>query len=211
MDIWEANEYATSIAPHNCNATGLYACNGTECSYDGVCDEWGCGYNPYVLGNHQYYGPGLKVDTSRTVTVVTQFPAVNGVLTEIRRLYIQDGRIIANAAVNTTGTASANSTAVNSITDAYCTNPGNPRFEDLGGLPAMGKALSRGMVLIFSIWWDVGGYMNWLDSGNAGPCNATEGNTDVIRIVQPDPTVTFSQIKWGEIGSTYSARGPRGY
>lgn len=40
----------------------------------------------------------------------------------------------------------------------------------------MGKALGRGMVLAMSIWNDPGQFMNWLDSGNAGPCNATEGN-----------------------------------
>src|SRR4051812_40005508 len=87
MDIWEANKLATSIAPHNCNQTGLYRCTGPECTFDGVCDQWGCGYNPYLLGNPDYYGPGLTVDTNRPFTVVTQFPAVKGVLKEIRRLY----------------------------------------------------------------------------------------------------------------------------
>ncbi len=67
----------------------------------------------------------------------------------------------------------------------------------------MGASLARGMVLIFSIWWDTGGYMNWLDTGSSGPCNTTEGNPSVITRVQPDPAVTFSNIKWGEIDSTY--------
>lgn len=46
------------------------------------------------------------------------------------------------------------------------------------------------MVLIFSIWWDSGGFMNWLDSGSSGPCNATEGNPTVITSIVPDPVVT---------------------
>lgn len=201
MDIWEANAKATSIAPHTCNQTGLYECTGAECSFDGVCDQWGCSYNPYGLGNHNYYGPGLKVDTKRPFTVVTQFPAVKGKLTEIRRLYVQDGKVIQNAVVNVTGKP-----IVNYLDDEYCATGGG-HFMDLGAMEGMGDALLRGMVLIFSIWWDTGGFMNWLDSGDSGPCNSTEGDPNVIVKVQPDPAVTFSQIKWGEIGSTYSGMG----
>ena len=165
MDIWEANARATQIAPHTCNQTGLYECSGEECAFNGVCDKNGCGYNPYVLGNKEYYGPNFTVDTSRPFTVVTQFPAdENGVLKEIRRLYVQDGEVIANAAVNITGPPS-----VDYIDDEYCTATGATRFMQLGGNAEMGQALSRGMVLVFSIWWDEGGYMNWLDSGNSGP------------------------------------------
>jgi cellulase len=77
---------------------------------------------------------------------------------------------------------------------------------DLGGVGGMGEALSRGMVLVFSIWWAGSGAMNWLDSGKAGPCNATEGDPSIIRQVEKDPAITFSNIKWGEIGSTYNAQ-----
>lgn len=201
MDIWEANAAAEQTAPHACNQTGLYKCTGAECAFDGVCDKNGCGYNPYVLGNKNYYGPGLKIDTKRPFTVVTQFPAEEGKLTEIRRLYVQNGKVIQNAAVNVTGPPK-----INYLNDEYCAATGAERFMDLGAMEEMGDALSRGMVLVFSIWWDASGFMNWLDSGNAGPCNATEGDPKVIQQVQPDPEVTYSQIKWGEIGSTYSAR-----
>lgn len=191
---------ATSIAPHTCNQTSLYRCTGAECSFDGVCDQWGCSYNPYGIGNKDYYGPKLTVDTTRPFTVVTQFPAdTSGKMTAIRRLYVQDGKVIQNAVVNITGTA-----LFDEINTEYCSRPGGGKFIPLGGVEGMGSALSRGMVLIFSVWWDVGGFMNWLDSGNSGPCNATEGDPKVIVQVQPDPAVTFSQIKWGEIDSTYS-------
>jgi cellulase len=205
MDLWEANGVTTGLTPHVCNVTSLYECTGDECAFDGVCDKWGCGYNPYANGNPKFYGPGYKVDTKRPFTVVTQFPAKKGVLTEIRRLYIQDGKVIHNAAINMTGNALNGN---NSITDTYCEaqGAGAARFMAQGAMEGMGEALSRGMVLIFSIWWDSGGFMNWLDSGSSGPCNATEGDPAVIVKVQPDPTVTWSNIKWGEIGSTYSTR-----
>ncbi|KAK0099576.1 hypothetical protein ONS96_008078 [Cadophora gregata f. sp. sojae] len=201
MDIWEANAVATSLAPHTCNQTGLYKCTPDECAFNGVCDKWGCSYNPYGQGNKDYYGRGSTVDTNRPFTVVTQFPEVNGTMTEIRRLYVQDGKVIKNAAVNTSGVP-----GINFMNDAdFCGKPGvASRYIDLGGTAGMGEALGRGMVLIFSVWWDEGGFMNWLDSGNTGPCNATEGDPKVVLKVEPNPAVTWSNVKWGEIGSTYS-------
>lgn len=169
-----------------------------------MCDKNGCGYNPYNLNNHNYYGPRLTVDTNRPFTVITQFPTdESGILKEIHRLYIQDGRLIQNAAVNVTYDAPD----INFIDDELCTATGAERFMDLGATGGMGEAMSRGMVLCFSVWWDEGGFMNWLDSGEAGPCSATEGDPEVIREVQPDTAVTFSNIKWGEIGSTFKSTG----
>ncbi|KAF4634697.1 hypothetical protein G7Y89_g3409 [Cudoniella acicularis] len=140
MDIWEANNVATSIAPHVCNQTSFYGCSGAECGFNGVCDQWGCSYNPYGQGNKDYYGPGLKVDTRRPFTVVTQFPTSNttGKLTAIRRLYVQDGKVIKNAAVNITGTK-----AFDEVDTEYCSRPGGGTFMSLGGVEAMGDALGR--------------------------------------------------------------------
>lgn len=64
---------------------------------------------------------------------------------------------------------------VNSIEESFCEVVASS-FQQRGGLAQIGKALGRGMVLAMSIWNDPGQFMNWLDSGNAGPCNATEGN-----------------------------------
>ena len=62
----------------------------------------------------------------------------------------------------------------------------------------MGEALERGMVLIFSIWNSAGDFMNWMDSGDAGPCNATEGDPKLILANQPDTHVTWvsTNEKW---------------
>jgi cellulase len=207
MDIWEANAPATQIAPHVCNQTGLYGCTGDECASEGVCDKNGCGYNTYVYGAKNFYGagPDFAVDTTKPFTVVTQFPADEaGNLKEIRRIYVQGGKVIPQAAVAVSGPPQQNF-----IDEAFCQATGARKYEDLGGMKGMGGALSRGMVLAMSIWWDAGGNMNWLDSGNAGPCNATEGNPSVIVKVEPDPTVVFSNIKWGELDSTYAGQPPK--
>jgi cellulase len=193
MDVWEANSRSNQIAPHTCGKESLFTCSGDECSSNGLCDKIGCGDNPYLHRNDKgYYGLGLKVDTTKPFTVVTQFPAKDGVLQAIVRKYVQNGVVIENTMMNVT------------MDQPYCdAQSGAAQFNKLGGVKGMGDALARGMVLAFSIWWDESGFMSWLDSGSAGPCNATEGDPKVIREIEKAPTVTFSQIKWGEIDSTY--------
>lgn len=46
--------------------------------------------------------------------------------------------------------------------------------------------------------------MTWLDGApGAGPCKNDEGNPTNIKVIQPDVAITWSEIKVGEIGSTY--------
>jgi len=205
MDIWEANSRAAHIAPHPCNVTSAYLCDGEECAFDGVCDKNGCGWNPYRVGQPDYYGLGeeFDVDTTRPFTVVTQFPTDNeGKLESIHRIYVQDGEIIRAEVVNKEGLPK-----INYLNDELCAATGSRRFMDLGAMAGMGEAMTRGMVLAMSIWWDEGGNMQWLDgaAAGAGPCNATEGNPNMIRVIEPNPEVTFSNIRWGEINSTFQA------
>lgn len=201
MDLWEANARATSYTPHACNTTRLYECEGDDCGSNGVCDKSGCGFNPYALGEKNYYGYDMTVDTNKRFTVVTQFVTddhtAKGNLLEIRRLYVQNGKVIQNAVAKVSGGE------VDSVSEKLCASSTSD-FQRLGGLKQMGNALRRGMVLIFSIWNDSSQFMNWLDSGNAGPCNSTEGNPDSIQTQHPETSVTFSNIRWGDIGSTYS-------
>lgn len=204
MDILESNALVQDMTPHACNISGVYLCTGNdECGQDGgVCDEWGCGWNPYIYNVTEFYGPAEKytIDTQRKFTVVTQFITNDGTssggLAEIRRLYIQDERVIHNAAITVDGIT----TSV--MDDTYC-NVTSSWFQQRGGLTDMGEALGRGMVLVFSIWDDTGGFMNWLDSGNAGPCDATEGDPALIVEKYPDTSVVYSKIRYGEIGSTF--------
>lgn len=193
LDIWEANRAATQVAPHVCSKDGVFGCTGDECTKAGLCDKNGCGKNPYTTDKNYYKAKG-KVDTSKPFTVVTSFPATNGTLQSVVRKYVQNGKVIEDVKQNIP------------MDDAYCTASGASDFMRLGGMKGMGGAMSRGMVLAMSIWWDEGGFMNWLDSGNAGPCNATEGDPKIIQQVEKAPSVVFSQIKWGEIGSTYSGK-----
>ncbi|SPO00989.1 related to Endo-beta-1,4-glucanase celB [Cephalotrichum gorgonifer] len=210
MDIWEANSRSQVYTPHTCSGVGSFLCTGDECAREGVCDKSGCGFNPYRTGATGFYGLGgdFDVDTSRPFTVVTQFISDNesaeGALTEIKRLYVQDGRVIENVPATEGGEGPG------TVTDEFCTDNGADDFLRLGGLKTMGESLQRGMVLIFSIWNSPGDFMEWLDSGEAGPCSDTEG--DPVQIVRdrPDLSVTFSNIRIGEIGSTFDTESGAG-
>ena len=233
MDIWEANSLATALTPHTCSTPGPFLCAGDsdECGKEaGACDKSGCGINPFSTGAKTYYGPGLTVDTAKPFTVVTQFVTSDGTpagdLTEIRRLYVQGGRVIPNAGVSATtsvasqyaaaaarrDTAAAPDAAAagGAITQDFCTARNASSFLRLGGMAGMGGALGRGMVLVFSIWNSAGDFMNWLDSGSNGPCSNTSGDPALIVAGSPDVSVTFSNVRWGDIGSTFNATGGPG-
>ncbi|KAK3938708.1 putative endoglucanase [Diplogelasinospora grovesii] len=226
MDIWEANSKATALTPHPCNITGVYKCSGALCGnadrYAGVCDKDGCDYNAYRLGQLSYYQPNATLDTNRKFTVVTQFLTTTGNSTgdlrEIRRLYVQDGKVIENAQIQVPGIDRGNS-----ITDEFCAQEkkafgGVNAFAAQGGMRQMGEAIRRGMVLVFSVWDDAGGSMKWLDSttpdnadplkdpgSGRGPCKIDEGKAEDIQANAPWTQVKFSNVKSGEIGSTYQA------
>ncbi|KAI0065695.1 hypothetical protein BV25DRAFT_1868503 [Artomyces pyxidatus] len=225
MDIWEANVNAAAFTPHPCSVQGQTQCSGTQCGagsdrYSGVCDADGCDFNSYRMGNTGFLGAGKTVDTTKKFTVVTQFITADntstGALTEIRRLYVQNGVVIQNSVANIPGIP-----ADNSITDSFCaaqkTTFGDQNyFATKGGLTQMGTAMKTGMVLALSIWDDHTADMLWLDSdypANAststpgiarGPCAPTSGVPATVESTNAGASVTYSNIKWGDIGSTYT-------
>lgn len=74
MDIWEANARATGFTPHPCDLETIGGCTGEDCEFEGICDKWGCGFNPYALGRQQYYGEGPEfvIDTTKKFTVLVR-------------------------------------------------------------------------------------------------------------------------------------------
>ena len=68
----------------------------------------------------------------------------------------------------------------------------------------MGKALKHGMVMVLGLWNDPSDYNNWLDSDEEGPCGKKEGKPSKIKSQHPGTSVTFSNIRWGDIDSTYN-------
>ncbi|KAF9265862.1 glycoside hydrolase [Marasmius fiardii PR-910] len=226
MDIWEANSISAAYTPHVCRGTsrGQTECSGTDCGdgdqrYNGICDKDGCDFNSFRMGDKNFLGPGKTVNTNSKITVVTQFVTNNnstsGTLTEIRRVYVQNGQIIQNSKTNVAGLP-----AYDSITDQFCADQKQAfgdtnSFADRGGLKVMGDAFAQGMVLVMSLWDDHEARMLWLDSNYPldkdpsapgvarGTCDTTSGDPKTVESQHPGATVVFSNIKVGPIGSTF--------
>ena len=220
MDIWESNSISTAYTPHVCTVKGQTRCEGSDCGGNGFCDRGGCDFNPYRLGDKTFFGPSpnFTIDSTQPITVVTQFITADGTdsgdLSEIRRLWVQNGKVIQSNNVTLGGQK------YNSVTDDFC-NAQKQEFGDSndyekrGGHKTMSGSLDRGMVLVMSLWDDYGVHMLWLDSdyppnkspsspGVArGTCPTTSGNPEDVEKQHPDASVTYSNIKYGELGSTY--------
>ncbi|KAF9075141.1 cellulase CEL7A [Rhodocollybia butyracea] len=191
MDIWEANSISAAFASHACTVTEQTSCTGTNCSTQGVCDQTGCEFDSFRLGNTSFYGPKKTIDTTQPFTVVTQYISSNndsnGALSTIRRLYVQNGVIIQNSETKFPGI-----TATNQMDATFCTQEAaalreSDTFDTKGGFDAMTSAMNTGMILAFSIWEE---------SITSGVPAATEAELSLAKVV-------FSEIRVGTIGATF--------
>jgi cellulose 1,4-beta-cellobiosidase len=226
MDLWEANTMSTAYTAHACSTSsqGQARCEGVDCGdtpdhrFDGVCDKNGCDFQTYRLGNTTFYGKGagFALDSSQPMTVITQFITADGTdtgeLTEIRRLYKQNGKVIRTPSLAVGGTKT-----FDSISTDYCTAEADlfddkTNFLEKGGMKAMDDAFSDGVVLVMSLWDDHSAQMLWLDStypvggthagDKRGTCSETSGLPDDVESQYASASVKYSNIKFGDIGST---------
>lgn len=230
MDLWESNKFGSAYTPHTCAGDGPTRCEGKQCGddgpsrYNGTCDRDGCDLNAYRAGVHNFYGEGssFAVDTSKPMTVVTQFVSTdgtaNGDLKEIRRHWVQNGKVIPQPKTNMPGLK----TQFDSLTDANCAAQKDVTgdvhdFKKHGGMKGMGESLKRGMVLAMSLWDDHFAHMLWLDSSYPldkpptdpgvarGPCPTTSGDPKDVESKQAGASVKYYNVKVGAIGSTNPA------
>ncbi|KAF2279987.1 exoglucanase-like protein 1 precursor [Westerdykella ornata] len=223
MDVWEANSVSTALTPHSCQPEGYSVCEDDGCGgtysldrYAGSCDANGCDFNPFRVGVKDFYGKGKTVDTSKKMTVVTQFIGSGNKLTELKRFYVQNGKVIANPEPQIEGMTG------NSITQEWCDREQQIFQEEIypfnkwGGMASMGKGMDLGMVLVMSLWDDHYANMLWLDSNYPtdvdaskpgvarGDCDISSGVPADVESKSPNAQVTFSNIKFGPIGSTFA-------
>ncbi|KAJ7841917.1 glycoside hydrolase [Mycena olivaceomarginata] len=255
MDVWEANSVSAAFTPHPCTTLGQSTCTGAACSApnsyarftscllaidnqrnyfystQGTCDQAGCDFNSYRMGDTSFYGPGLTVDTKQKFTVVTQF--VGSPINQINRFYVQNGKVIPNSQSTVSGVTG------NSISDSFCaaqkTAFGDTNtFASKGGLATMSSASRRrngprhvhlGISVLFfrrhdllnidSIKDDHAANMLWLDSAYPpnksasspgvarGTCSPSSGAPTTVEAQSANAQVVYSNIKFGPIGSTF--------
>lgn len=228
MDIWEANSISSAFTAHPCTVDGLKKCDndkdcGVETRTSGWCDQDGCDLNAYRGGVQDFFGPGanFKVDTTKKFTVVTQFHTsdntATGDLVEIKRIFVQDGNVIEHVDTKLDKLTKQ----YNSLSDEMCENTkgvfgDDNDFKAKGGMAKMGKSMDNGMVLVMSSWDDHAANMLWLDStyptdktsagGPRGSCSTDSGKPDDVEKNHPDSNVSFSNIKIGDFGTTYTGK-----
>ena len=218
VDIFHGNTNSTLMSAHPCSSAGQSRCSGAQCgglnntSPAAFCDADGCDFNPRQL-RVLFYGNSSSVDTRSKFTVITQFVTADNStgsdLVSISRTYLQDGFVLTNPRSAIYGIAPQSS----DINPKFCTQEirafsYNNTFDPLGGLKTVGDALSRGMVLALSIRDDPVSNMAWLDS--TYPPNLPTSTPGVLRgecppnptiPTSPVPSVIFSNIRFGDIGS----------
>ncbi|TPX19100.1 uncharacterized protein E0L32_011173 [Thyridium curvatum] len=215
IDVWESNAHAFALTPHACTTNEYHVCENDTCGgtysedrFAGKCDANGCDYNPYRMGNKDFYGKGMTVDTSKKFTVVTQFET-----DKLTQFFVQGGQKIEIPAPTFDGLPKSSS-----ITPDFCGTQfqvfgDKDRFSEVGGFPQLNKALSVPMVLVMSIWDDHYANMLWLDSsyppekagtpgGDRGPCAQDSGVPSDVEASIPNAKVVWSNIRFGPIGST---------
>ena len=225
MDIWEANSISTAYTAHACEVKSQQRCEGVDCGdnasgdrFHGKCDKNGCDFQTYRLGNTSFFGPGsgYVIDTTKPLTVTTQFVTDDGTdsgrLSEIRRTYQQGSRTVPTPTLPV-----GSSGKFSELSEGYCEAEvalfaDGTNFLQKGGFGSMDDAFEKGMVLVMSIWDDHDVNMLWLDStypvngtspGDArGTCPLTSGAPKDVESQHPHARVTYSNIRFGEIGST---------
>lgn len=167
--------------------------------------------------NADWYGEGasFQLDSSKKFTVVTQFHAGAGGLTNISRFYLQEGNRIhlpTIYVIKPTDGSHYGAFKNPSITKDYCGEIYDRWSEGGDPLTQMGANMEKGMVLAMSAWYSAETYengmpaggasqtgMSWLDGNNkwgkTGPC-------DVSTTDSGTHYATFSDIRVGEIGTT---------
>jgi cellulose 1,4-beta-cellobiosidase len=220
--------YHPCNSPHECGDNNGKSPGDPGDRFKGVCDKNGCDFNPYREGAHDFYGPGpqFTLDSTKPMRVVTQFITDDGTdtgnLVEMKRFYVQDGKTIQNPTPSyatqpgqyTSITNDMCEVQMNNFTDHY------DWFNEKGNLTGMGKAMGRGMTMVLSLWDDHEVGMIWLDATDPypippgkygaprGTCNQTSGNYTFVEKFHGDSYVLFSDIRYGEIGSTGGPSGP---
>jgi cellulose 1,4-beta-cellobiosidase len=78
FSVWNSNAHSFAMSSHVCYESGYHVCHAGDCLWNepyaergpGRCDATGCSYNPYRMGNKEFYGKGKTVDTSKKFTCV---------------------------------------------------------------------------------------------------------------------------------------------
>jgi hypothetical protein len=228
MDIMEANTVAQQYTTHACiDACGSFTTDVQECqrsnSPSSVCDQSGCGLNPFRYGsgttynqefnNLDWYGPrtdgtSYALDSSQPYTVVTQFNA-NSELLNITRFYLQKGNRVDLPALYVLPPQDGvhyrpfnnPATTKDFCADIYDGWNGN---RGLAPLAQMGANMDNGMVLAMSAWYAQETYVNGKPQGSQTGMSWLDGVNNWGKYIKAGPCDTSTTDTAGPYHATFS-------
>lgn len=222
MVAFTGNAISSSFGIHPCASISQTQCledfcGGIDSPQSAVkcssCDDDGCAFNPYRLGDTGYYGIGGKgVDTGKPFTVVTQFLTNNGTdsgsIVEIKPFYSQNGTKIPNSS------SKIEELPGDSITSSFCTKQKvafaeRKIFDKFGGMERITEVLKKGLVMSLGVLDDRRNGMLGLDGilgegkgAERGTCPTPAMNPQDLVASSRSASAKFGRIRVGEIGST---------
>ncbi|CRK21343.1 hypothetical protein BN1708_013087, partial [Verticillium longisporum] len=214
MGVWQSNAASYVVSAHPCINPDFHTCRDSRCPrgfsddiFPHGCDTDGCGASPYRLGNTQFYGQGQTLDSGAKFTVITRFHEDG-----VSQSFIQAGELIDTPLNQAAGVQG------NAISDDFCDSQASAfgernRYAEVGGWSSTKRALAGQWVMVMSITHDAYANMLWLDSlypvdaagrpgALRGPCPANRGYPAQTVVENPQAKVTFSDIRYGPIGTT---------
>ncbi|KAI9166322.1 Exoglucanase 1 [Paramyrothecium foliicola] len=166
FDVLNSNAHSYLMSSKPCKNPGYEVCDASWCDPEKVlygedfaCDKYGCEYQPYRLGNKDFYGRGKILDTGKPFTVVTRFEEER-----VTQFFIQDGKKIevpsaqAEELPDESGLSKDYCRAKQSLFDEP------DRFDQVGGFSKHQEAVRTPMVLTMAITDDHWAHNLWLDS-----------------------------------------------
>merc|ERR1711907_655052 len=215
LDLWEANKMSMQLALHpmNNDDSQTVCYEEAECGSQkagqrdvGPTDRNGCYLNPYFFGHKKFYGPGSSytINTMKPFTIVTEFQSdsTGKHLHGMYQYFYQDGKKIEFPDF---GYGSGNSMTQTFCDKMFKDKNDAPYFTNNGGMKKFSEAVERGMTFVVSFWDDMATNMNWLDSGERGVCDPSDGDPKNLREKHPDASFAVRHMRWGPIGSTHKA------
>ncbi|KAK4223566.1 Exoglucanase 1 [Podospora fimiseda] len=224
FDVWNSNAHSYSMSSKVCPSGKNKFVVCTEGDYcdprlspsderpGPKCDPVGCSWSTYRLASKEFYGRGKLVDTNKKFTVVTRWEE-----NRVYQFFIQDGKKIEVPTARWDDLPKENGISPDMCAKLPDIFSERDRFMENDGWKSHLEMVTQPMVMAMSLNVDYWSYNLWLDSVypperentpemeyyEHGPCRDWEkSNPRVVLAEYPYANVTWSNIRFGPIGST---------
>ncbi|KAK3986079.1 Exoglucanase 1 [Cladorrhinum sp. PSN332] len=224
FDVWNSNAHSYSMVSKVCprGENKFTVCDGgrycdpyyvsPDDRHSPRCDPDGCSWSAYRVASQDFYGRGKVVDTNKKFTVVTRWEQ-----NRVYQFFVQDGKKIEVPLPRWQELPRENGISPDMCEKMPQFFDERDRFAENEGWKSHLEMVTRPMVMAMSINVDYWAYNLWLDGTypperdvpeeegrfERGPCRPWEQSEPAVVLANhPHANVTWSNIRFGPIGST---------